>query len=49
MIDEKMREYFRSIGKKGGTKTKKLYGISHFKRIALEQNAKKLSTGKPLA
>ena len=27
------REYFVKMGKKGGKKTKKLYGLTHFSRI----------------
>ena len=41
--------YMRELGKRGGAKTKDLYGKNHFKRIGDIARNKKLSTGKPLA
>lgn len=32
-IDEKMREFLREAGRRGGNATKKKYGIEHYRKM----------------
>jgi len=47
-MENSIKDYMATIGKKGGKATKKKYGKDYYRKLA-EKRWEKLSTTKPLA